>query len=146
MKSIINARAEPDAASTWPEVEARRRAKGGAAIGLSEYDFSAVPDGELRTCVHYEYARESAKIIEIVEGMRVGWRDQLPQGEEMVGKEFNLSMRITKFTKTHLPEYRWNVSGEFGFPIGVSSGCVAGFEAWGQGIAQGVSGQSCLGA
>lgn len=118
MKSIINARAEPDAASTWPEVEARRRAKGGAAIGLSEDHFSAVPDGELRTCVHYEYARESAKIIEIVEGMRVGWRDQLPQGEEMVGKEFNLSMRITKFTKTHLPEYDGMYLASLGFRSG----------------------------
>ena len=92
-------------------MEARRRSKGGSAISLSEYDFSSVPDGELRACVHYEYARESARIGKIVEGMRVRWREELPEGEDVVGKKIGLPLDSTKFTEGHLPMHdAWYVT------------------------------------
>ena len=97
----ISTRTEPGSASAWPAVEAPRRAKGAATVSASEYDFSRVPDGELRACVHYEYARESANIAKIVEGLRTQFRERMPQGDGMVGKTFDVSLRFTRFTKTH---------------------------------------------
>jgi len=117
---IISNQSLPGAAATWADAETRRRGMGGAAIALSEYDFSGVPERELRSCVYYEYSRESAKVALIVEGLRRQWREEIPQGEDAVGKTFSLPMTFTKFTRNHSPTHDgWflmTLAGRPGYP------------------------------
>lgn len=101
----IAKKVKPGWASKWPEVEAGRRTKGAAAVSLSEYDFSDVPEDELEACVHYEYARESVKIVKFVEEMREQLLDGFPKGNGDLGKTFKLPLKCTKFTKTHESMY-----------------------------------------
>jgi hypothetical protein len=81
--------------SSWEEKEAQRRGKGASAIDSREYDFSGVRDKELDPCVYYEYARESARIIQSVERLREELR-QLPAWNAKPGSKFEVSFNFIR--------------------------------------------------
>jgi hypothetical protein len=117
---IINKRTRPGSVAAWTQTEALRRAKGAGTIRPSEYDFSGIPEDELEACVHYEYARESANVVQMAEELRGQLRDRRPKGNHSFGQTFNLPINYTKFTKTHAPMYdAWfliALAGRDGFP------------------------------
>lgn len=92
-------------AAGWAAAEGLRRAKGGTGIRSTEYDFRGVPDGEVWACVHYEYARESAKIAEYVERLREQLRERLPRRRGAVGKVFTAKLAFNRFTQTRSPQH-----------------------------------------
>ena len=84
----------------WPEAEALRRKTGAVSVSANEYDFSSVPEDELLDCVHYEYARESARIIKEVEALRSYLRELVTKKQIVLGEKFKILQAVRKFTKS----------------------------------------------
>jgi hypothetical protein len=93
--------AEAPSAGAWAKAQAALRAKGGRSCPVEAYDFSAVPDSELEPCVHYEYARESALIVDGIDPLRKQMRERIKVDGAKVGAEYSVSFTFRKFTKKH---------------------------------------------
>ena len=82
-----------------------RRKTGAVSVSANEYDFSSVPEDELLDCVHYEYARESARIIKEVEALRSYLRELVTKKQIVLGEKFKILQAVRKFTKSYEEGY-----------------------------------------
>jgi len=114
-------RSDPDLVLRWIAREAGRRRSGAANVAPEEYDFGGVPETELRSCIHYEYARECDPIVREVANIR---RQSFPMVDEAgnlkSGDTRSLRFRrVRKWSKEDLAFDIWilmALAGEAGFP------------------------------
>ena len=96
---------DPDGDLGWPKAEAARRKKGAASVSANEYDFSNVPPDELLDCIHYEYARESARIVTAVEALRSYLYELKAKGKIIGGERLTIPIIVRKFTNSFVQGY-----------------------------------------
>ena len=89
----------------WQQAEAARRKKGAAGVSANEYDFTHVPEDELLDCIHYEYARESARIIKGVAELRRYFRELTTKKQIVDGQKFQIAPMVEKFTNSYEVDY-----------------------------------------
>jgi len=92
-----------ESAFTWPKNERERRKKGVDGVSRNNYIFDRVPPDELAACVHYEYARESARIVEAVTSLRQQFLESTRKAS--TGDSINASFRTIKFTRNQTWAY-----------------------------------------
>lgn len=96
---------DPDGDFGWQQAEAARRKKGAAGVSANEYDFTHVPEDELLDCIHYEYARESARIIKGVAELRRYFRELITKDQIVAGQKFQFASMVEKFTTSYEVDY-----------------------------------------
>src|SRR6266704_4871647 len=107
-------------AEEWVRARSPMRTKGAHSCAAVGYDFSGVPDSELRACVHYEFSRESRRIAEAVDFLRPQLEAHFRPENTKVGAHIKFKFSFKKFTEKHGFHYDaiflFELAGCPGFP------------------------------